>query len=130
MAPSPPWVKALKPSGPQGSELLKQERDKSSLNVDKLADFLFTREVLERKDKILKTLQSEKVFDKSRNYFDGRVERIQSSLARAKRLQQLRVKHGWSQDEFSTANELISEPTPYGLHEHMFTVRFAYELCL
>ena len=122
MVPSPSWVKALEPSGPQGSKLLQQERQKSNLDVDKFAEFLFTREVLERKDKILQTLQSEKVFDKSRNYFDGRVERIQTALARAKRLQQLRVKHDWSEEEYGVANELISEPTPYGLHEHMFIV--------
>jgi len=123
MAPTPSWVKALKPSGPQGSELLKQERDQSNLDVEKLSNFIFTKEVLDRQQRVLKVLQSERVFDKSQNYFAGRVDRFQTALARAKRLQQLTVKHNWSKDEFLTANELISEPGPYGLHVSMFLVR-------
>lgn len=122
MSPTPEWVKKLTPSEPQGSELLTRERGQSNLNVDKLAQFLFTEEVLQRQANILKILQAEKVFEKSQNYFDGRVERFQTALARAKRLQQLNVKHSWTRDEFVTANELISEPGPYGLHASMFLI--------
>ncbi|EXJ82141.1 acyl-CoA oxidase [Capronia coronata CBS 617.96] len=122
MPSNPDWVKALKPSGPQGSELLAQERAKSNLNIDQLSDFMFTREILERNERILKILLAEPVFDKSQNYFRGRTERIEASLARGKRLQQLSVKHKWTKEEFQAANELISEPTPYGLHASMFLV--------
>lgn len=122
MPSNPEWVNALKPSGPQGSELLRQERAKSNLNVDQLADFMFTQQILERNDKLLKILQAEQVFDKSQNYFRGRTARIEAALARGKRLQQLSVQHNWTKDEFSAANELISEPTPYGLHASMFLV--------
>lgn len=118
--PNPDWVQALKPSGVQGTELLQQERAKSDVDVDRVADFLFTREVLERKAKLLKTLQSHKVFDKSANYFNGRTERIKAALARGKKLRQLSIEHKWTPDEYVTANDLIGEPTPYGLHEHMF----------
>ncbi len=127
MTPKPEWVKALKPSGPQGSELLKQERAQSNLSVEKLSNFLFTKEALDRQDRILRILESEDVFDKSQNYFDGRVERIQTSLARAKRLQQLSAKHNWSREEFIVANELISEPMPYHLHAGMFLVRAHFQ---
>jgi acyl-CoA oxidase len=122
MPSNPEWVKALKPSGPQGSDLLQQERNKSTLDVGKLAEFLFTKERLERQDRILNILQAEQVFDKSQNYFSGRTSRITRSLARAKRLRQLSVKHGWTQEEYIMANDLISEPTPYGLHASMFLV--------
>jgi acyl-CoA oxidase len=122
MSPTPDWVKALKPSSPQGTDLLKAERDKSNISVEKLSIFLFTKEVLERKQRILSILQAEKVFDKSQNYFDGRIERFQTALARAKRLRQLQVKHNWDRDEFMVANELISEPGPYGLHASMYLV--------
>lgn len=122
MAPTPAWVKKLTPSGPQGSELLAQERSKSNLSVDRLAEFLFTKEVLDRQARILKILENEKVFDKSQNYFAGRVDRFQTALARAKRLQQLNVKHKWTKDEYMTATELISEPGPYGLHATMFLI--------
>lgn len=122
MPTNPEWVQALKPSGPQGSELLAAERKKSKLDVDKLANFMFTKEVLDRQQSILRILEAEKVFDKSQNYFRGRNERIEAALARGKRLRQLRVKHNWTPAEYQVANELISEPTPYGLHATMFLV--------
>jgi acyl-CoA oxidase len=122
MAPSPAWVKALTPSGPQGHELLASERGRSSIPVGKLSEFLFTKEQLERKHRILHILENEKVFDKSQNYFGGRIDRFERALARGKRLHQLKISHGWTHDDFVTANELISEPGPYGLHEAMFLV--------
>lgn len=122
MAPTPGWVKELKPSYPQGSALLQEERKKSNLNVDQLSEFLFTKEVLDRKQRILEILRSNPVFEKTNNYFDGRADRLQRAMARAKRLRQLSVEHNWFEEEYLTANELISEPTPYGLHEHMYLV--------
>ncbi|OAA34124.1 acyl-coenzyme A oxidase 1 [Metarhizium rileyi] len=118
--PNPDWVKALKPSGLNGSELLEQERARSNVNVGQLAEFLHTSQVLERNAKILDILQSHPVFDKSQNYFNGRIEKIEAALARGKALRQLSVKHQWSEEEYSVANDLISEPTPYGLHATMF----------
>ena len=122
MPPNPNWVKALKPSGPQGSELLEQERAKSKLNVDQLAEFMFTKEFLQRQQKILGVLTSEPTFDKSQNYFRGRDARIEAALGRAKKLRQLGVAHGWTKEEYEMANHLISEPTPYALHASMFLV--------
>ncbi|KAL8926411.1 MAG: hypothetical protein Q9208_002954 [Pyrenodesmia sp. 3 TL-2023] len=119
---TPPWVQKLRPSDPQGSELLHQERRQSNLSIEKLSEFLFTREVLDRQDKILNILTSDKVFDKSLNYFDGRIERFQTALKRQKRLQQLSVQHNWSRDDYIMASELISEPGPYGLHVSMFLI--------
>src|ERR1700722_18818073 len=109
MSPTPDWVKALKPSTPAGTDLLKAERDKSQISVDKLSNFLFTREVLERQQRILEILQSEKIFDKSQNYFDGRVDKFKTALARGKKLRLLQVKHNWNNDEYMTAYDLVSE---------------------
>ena len=117
---TPDWVKSLQPSGPQGYELLKAEREKSSLNTRRLAHFLHGKEKLQRRDRILEILENEKIFDKSPNYYAGRNERFELSLGRAKRLRQLAWKHNWSRDEFSAANELLSESTPYRLHDSMF----------
>ncbi|KAF2651356.1 acyl-coenzyme A oxidase 1 [Lophiostoma macrostomum CBS 122681] len=122
MAPTPDWVKQLKPSGPQGHELLAAERAKSDLPVEQLSELLFTKEVLQKKQRILNVLKSEKVFDKSQNYFSGRTDRFEKALARAKKLRNLRVKHNWDLDEYRTATELISEPGPYGLHDSMFLI--------
>lgn len=121
MPPSPAWVQKLKPASPQGTDLLSQERAKSNVNVDQLAEFLFTKEALERKDRILKILSSEPVFDKSKNYYQGREDRILQSLARGKRLEQLSQTHKWTEDDFHQANQLLSEATPLGMHYRMFT---------
>jgi acyl-CoA oxidase len=120
---SPPaWVAKLKPSGPQGSDLLKAERAKSNISVDKLANFLFTKKALDRQEKILAILTKDKVFDKDQNYFAGRVEKFPMALARAKRLRQLQTEHNWDYDDYLCANELMSEPGPYGLHASMYIV--------
>ena len=122
MSPTPQWVKDLKPSAPQGSDLLEQERAKSKISVDKLSNFLFTKAALDRKQRVLDILMSEKVFDKSQNYFDGRTDRFKTALARAKRLRQLEVKHKWETEDLTYANDLISESGPYALHESMYLV--------
>lgn len=122
MSPPPAWVKALKPATPQGSELLEQERAQSNVAVDKLAELLHTKDVLDRQDRLVAILSSEKVFDKSQTHSLGRVERLQRALAKGKRLQQLAVQNKWSQEEFYAAADLIGEPTPYGLHSTMFLV--------
>ncbi|GES63986.1 acyl-CoA oxidase [Aspergillus terreus] len=123
MPPPPPaWVQALKPAGPQGSELLEQERAQSNVNVDKLSELLHTKEALETQDRLVRILSSEPIFDKSENHTSGRTERIQRALARGKRLQQLREQLHWSEQEYIMANDLIGEPTPYGLHASMFLV--------
>ena len=122
MSNPPQWVRDLKPIGPQGSDILQQERAQSNVNTDQLASFLFSKEGLARKHRILKVLQNEKVFDKSQNYFAGRIDRFETALARSKKLRKLQVQNGWSQEDKQVANELISEPGPYGLHESMFLI--------
>lgn len=119
---APDWVKALKPAGQPGSELLAEERSQSNVDVDKLAELLHTRVALERQDRLLALMKNDKVFDKSQNHTLGRTERIQRALAKGKRLQQLSVQHNWNYDDFYAANELLGEPTPYGLHASMFLV--------
>jgi acyl-CoA oxidase len=120
--PTPDWVKQLRPSGPQGHELLAAERAGSNLPVKQLSEFLHTKEGLQRKENILKVLKSENIFDKSQNVFAGRTEYYPIGLARAKALRNLKIKHSWTFDEYRIASELISEPLPYSLHEGMFLV--------
>ena len=120
MASVPQWVRDLDISSPHGSELLAQERKQSNVNVEQLSNFLFTKDAIARKRRILEVLQSEKIFDKSPNYFSGRVDRFEVALARAKRLRQLTVEKKWNDTDLTVANELISEPLPYALHEHMY----------
>lgn len=124
MAPGvPAWVDKLQVPKPSGGELLESERAKSNIDTGKITTFIHGEEFLETRKSILKILESEKVFDKSNNYFAGRVERFKVALARAKRLRQLAVEHEWSLEDHNIAVDLISEPMPYGLHGTMFLVR-------
>lgn len=121
-SPPPAWVQALKPSGPQGSELLAKEREQSNVAVDALAELLHTKKTLERQQELVKVLQSEKVFDKAQSQSLGRVERLQSALRKGKRLHQLSVERNWTLEEYHAAAGLLGEPTPYALHASMFLV--------
>lgn len=120
MPSNPDWVKRLQPAAPQGTDILSSERAKSNINVDQLAEFLFSRKTLQQRDNLVKILSSEAVFDKSKNYFQAREDRILTSLARGKRLQQLTEKHKWTNEEFEHAIQLISEASPLAMHYKMF----------
>jgi acyl-CoA oxidase len=122
MAPTPQWVKDLTPAKPTGQKTLEDERNKSNLDVTQLSNFLFGKEQLERKNYIEDLLKKEPVFDKSQNYFDGRIDRFKTALAREKRLFQLEREHKFTEKDQYTANSLIGEPGPYGLHKTMFLV--------
>jgi acyl-CoA oxidase len=124
MPSNPDWVQKLKPAGTTGTELLTMERNKSTLPTRKLTEYLHGVEWLDMRDSILKILESEKVFDKSKNYFSGRIQRFEAALARAKRLRQLADEHDWSLQDHNIAVDLIAEPMPYGLHGTMFLVCF------
>jgi acyl-CoA oxidase len=120
MRSNPDWVKALTPSSPQGTDLLAQERTRSNLPVQAVSEFLFTKEHLANKRRLLKVLQEDPVFDKSQDYYAGRSDRFERALARAKRLRQLKAKHNWSQDDVWLAGGLISDSGAYLLHDLMF----------
>lgn len=120
MPPNPDWVKQLKPASPQGADILVEERAKSNIDVDQLAEFLFTKKTLDQKAAIVKALSSEPVFDKSKNYFQSREDRFVAALARGKRIEQLSRKNKWTQDEFDYAYQLTGEATPLAMHYKMF----------
>lgn len=120
MPSNPDWVTKLQPAAPQGADLLAAERAKSSVDVDALAEFLFTKRTLQEKARILAILQAEPVFDKSADYFLGRSDKILASLARGKRLEKLSQQHRWSQEQFDHAYQLISEASPLAMHYKMF----------
>lgn len=120
MPSNPDWVEKLQPAAPQGADILAGERAKSTVNVDQLAEFLFTKKTLQQKQEILNILQSDPIFDKSKNYFLGRGDRILGSLARGKRVEKLSQQHQWTTEQFEHAYQLISEASPLAMHYKMF----------
>ncbi|MCJ1272696.1 fatty-acyl coenzyme A oxidase [Puttea exsequens] len=117
----PEWVQSLIDSVEE-SHNLDLERRQSSIDVQKLAYFLFTRKLLERRRDILDVLEADPVFEKFQNHYLGPVDKLEVAIRRGKRLHQLAVKHAWSDDDYQTAADLIGESDPYGLHASLFLV--------
>jgi acyl-CoA oxidase len=76
--------------GPNGPEILARERAKATFDSDELARYIHGNEYLERQERLLKVLESEPLFDKSNVYFQGRDAKFRSSMAKAKRMIQVR----------------------------------------
>ena len=118
----PAWVQSLTASlGSEGNDLT-LDRSKSDIDVERLADVLFTAEVRERRCQILSILEADRVFDKSRNHYLGPVDKLRVAIGRGKRLHQLAVEHAWSDEDYQIAADLVGEPDPYGLHASLFLV--------
>lgn len=117
----PEWVTTLASSYVDEDDL-KLERSRSTIEPSGLTKFLLSAKVIERKRHILSILKADPVFDKSRNYYLGPVEKLEVANSRGRRLRQLSVEESWSGDDYQTAADLIGEPDPYGLHASLFLV--------
>ncbi|KAG0362360.1 hypothetical protein BC939DRAFT_232197 [Gamsiella multidivaricata] len=110
----------LPPSEPQGSDLLAQERAKTSFSVHELSTFLYGEIYLENQERLMAIIENEPAFDKSNRYFRGRTERFAAALRKDHAIVKLAQKHKWTPDVFIQAEQLIDEPGPFGLHRGMF----------
>jgi acyl-CoA oxidase len=104
-----------------GTATLKAERDGSGINVDELARHLLARDgFLQRQEKVLKVLSKEKLFEKGQQLNLSRPERYHLGLARAKAIQRIIRRDGWDHADYSMAEYLNDEMSPYFLHMSMF----------
>ncbi|KAF9578212.1 hypothetical protein BGW38_006109, partial [Lunasporangiospora selenospora] len=110
----------LPPSGPQGSELLAQERSRTTFDVHELSNYLYGEEYLERQEKMLNLIENEPAFDKSNRYFQGRTESFLAGMKKEHALVKLSQEQKWTQEEFMQADILIDCPSVFGLHRGMF----------
>jgi acyl-CoA oxidase len=110
----------LKPAH-DGTATLQAERDGSAVNVTELAKHLLGRDgFLERQEKVLKVLRKEPLFKKDQQLNLSRPERYQLGLARAKAIQRIIRREGWHHEDYSMAEYLNDEMSPYFLHMSMF----------
>lgn len=79
----------LKPSDPQGPDLLTQERESATFDVKELTLLLYGIKDLERYHKILNIIENDPVFDKTNIYFMGRNELFEYTIKKENRLVQL-----------------------------------------
>ncbi|KAF9970886.1 hypothetical protein BGZ73_006266 [Actinomortierella ambigua] len=110
----------LPPSGPQGSELLSQERSQTTFSVHEVTKYLYGEEFLERRERLLNIVENEPALEKETRFYDGRTERFAHALRKDHRMVQLSKEHKWTPEEFMLADSLVEEPGPFGLHRGMF----------
>ena len=111
----------LRPQAPDGPEVLAEQRSRSKLNVDQLAEHLLFREnFLERQKRVLPVLQSHVIFSKKNQLNLARPDRYHLGLARAKAVRRLSIKHGWDNEDFKMAEYLVDEVSPFHLQHTMF----------
>ncbi|KAH7084843.1 hypothetical protein BKA63DRAFT_498319 [Paraphoma chrysanthemicola] len=121
----PDFTDHLKPAH-DGTATLQAERSGSAVNVTTLARHLLGRDgFLERQEKVLRVLSREPLFKKDQQLNLSRPERYQLGLARAKAIQRIIRREGWDHEDYSMAEYLNDEMSPYFLHMSMFvtTVR-------
>lgn len=117
----PDFTDTLRPSKPDGPELLARERAQSNVPVDELASHLLGSDgFLSRQSKVLQVVQNEPLLNKSHQQNLSRPDRFKLALARGKLLRRLADKHKWTQEEHETAEYLVDDVSPYMLHMGMF----------
>ncbi|OAG37860.1 hypothetical protein AYO21_07966 [Fonsecaea monophora] len=114
------FTQRLKPADPQCTQILADERARSSIDTEQLARHLLADEFLERQKRILRILAREPVFSKQNQLNLGHPERYQLGLARAKTVTRLATKHGWDEQDYNMASYLIDEMGPYALQLLLF----------
>lgn len=111
----------LKPAAPDGATVIKNERNRSDINVAQLSEHLLTSSYLERQQRVLDILCREKLFCKATQANLSRPDRYKLGLARGKRMRQLQDGHSWDDDDFLMAEYLVDDIQPYHLHISLFT---------
>ena len=116
----PDFTDNLKPST-DGSAILSKERSQSDVPEQELAEHVFSRnDFLGRQDRILRVLEKDPLFNKSKQMNLSRPERYHLGLARAKKLRRYQDQHGWNEEDHTMAMYLCDDVSPYTVHYHMF----------
>lgn len=110
----------LKPAY-SGTDALTKERARSAISTDQLSKHLLSRGgFLERQSRIGKIIESEPLCSKQNQANLSRPDRYHLGLARAKLLIRLRKKYSWSYEDYTMAEYLIDEMSPFFLNHTMF----------
>ncbi|KAG2226088.1 hypothetical protein INT45_011705 [Circinella minor] len=115
----------LQPKAPNGTDLLQIERSKASFDVNTLSKFSYGEEFLNRKEKILRIIESDPAFEKSQRFFQSRHERMTHAYEKDKRTIELSEELGWDDEDRHIVNFLYDQPSPYSLHYTMFVPTLA-----
>ena len=106
-ADTPEWVQALQSAPSESKTSLDSERSTSDIDVSALSLFLFSPDLIQKRQDILDVLRCDPIFDKAGNHYHGPVEKLKVAITRGKRLRVLAVKHAWSDEGYQIAADLI-----------------------
>ncbi|KWU43885.1 acyl-CoA oxidase [Rhodotorula sp. JG-1b] len=109
-----------KPVGTPGPRLLEIERAKASFSPKDLELYLYGKDYIERRDRILPVLENEPAFNKSRIHYMDRGEKYRFGLRKEKRLTQIQMELGWDDEDLHMAEGLLDLPASFNLHRSMF----------
>ncbi|KAI6798833.1 acyl-CoA oxidase [Hortaea werneckii] len=117
----PDFTDFLKPATPDGPALLAKERQQSDVPVDQVAEHLFSgNDFLKRQQRMLRVLENDKLFQKTKQQNLSRPERYQLGLARAKQLRRYADQYRWGGEDLDMAQYLCDDVSPYMVHYSMF----------
>ena len=121
----PDFTDSLKPAS-DGTAILDKERSQSDVPEQELSRHLLSRDdFLGRQQRILKILEKDPLFNKTKQFNLSRPERYQLGLARSKKLRRYEDQYGWDREDVSMAQYLCDDVSPFMVHYAMFvtTVR-------
>ena len=121
----PDFTDSLKPAS-DGTAILTSERKQSDVPEEELSKHLLSRnDFLGRQERILRILEKDPLFNKSKQFNLSRPERYLLGLARAKKLRRYEDQYGWDNEDRSMAQYLCDDVLPVMVHYAMFvtTVR-------
>ncbi|KIW33874.1 uncharacterized protein PV07_00689 [Cladophialophora immunda] len=115
------FTASLRPAQPDGPTMLSQERMRSGINSEQLAQHLLAKNgFLERQKKILDILNKHSIFIKQNQLNLARPDRYYLALARAKQIRRLVAEHKWDRLDVDMAEYLVDEMSPFALNSTMF----------
>ncbi|KAI7644156.1 acyl-CoA oxidase [Hortaea werneckii] len=98
-----------------------KERQQSDVPVDQVAEHLFSgNDFLKRQQRMLRVLENDKLFQKTKQQNLSRPERYQLGLARAKQLRRYADQYRWDGEDLDMAQYLCDDVSPYMVHYSMF----------
>lgn len=117
----PDFTDKLKPATPDGTTLLRRQREGSDVPEDELAHHLLSSDdFLGRQERVLRIVEKDPLFNKTKQFNLSRPERYQLGLARAKKLRRYQDQHDWNEEDLDMAMYLCDDVSPYMVHYHMF----------
>ncbi|OLL23017.1 Peroxisomal acyl-coenzyme A oxidase 1 [Neolecta irregularis DAH-3] len=86
----------------------------------KLSEILYQHGARERRNRLVKIIEAEALFNKQSKFFLSREQLLQRAFKIQLRLLELLHQHNWTEIEWHHVGQLMDDPLPFTLHEGAF----------